>query len=283
MKHPCRTAVFRSFLSVLAAACLAAAPLILQPASAASSDWARSQGGDVRIVAVPPLADGTIPAVLDIRLKPGWKTYWREPGASGIPPQVTVDPATGITFAGLRFPVPKTFDDGIVRYTGYDRSVALPMLLRQAEPGSAADLRASVFLGICKDICIPVQADLTLSLPVGTAANPLEQARIDDAIAALPGAPAADLKVTATRVDAAAKKLEIAFVAPGGKAADAEIFLAGPAGFSFSKPTIHRSADGTFVADIPYRTPKNGALTGKSAVLVLRAGPRSMETVLAFE
>ncbi|WEZ84135.1 protein-disulfide reductase DsbD family protein [Rhizobium sp. 32-5/1] len=285
MEHPCLLPAFRRaaglLVTVLCLALLAAMP---REAQAGASEWVQVEGGEVRIVAARPLSDGTIPAILDIRLKPGWKTYWREPGASGIPPQVTVNPLSGIIFTGLLFPAPKTFDDGVVHYTGYDRSVALPMQLQQLKPGSAVDLKASVFLGICKDICIPVQAELAVSLPAGAAGNPLEQARIDDAKAALPGAPAADFKVTETIVDTAAKTLQIRFMVPDGTQDVPEIFLAGPAGFSFGKPLVKVASGGGFTADIPYRSSKKGGnLTGRTAVLVLRAGPRSIETSLAFE
>ena len=82
---------------------------------------------------------GRIQGVLDIRLKPGWKTYWLEPGASGIPPQVSLDPQHGISFSGLRFPAPKAFHDGIASYTGYDHSVSLPTFTKAARrPATSA-------------------------------------------------------------------------------------------------------------------------------------------------
>lgn len=37
--------------------------------------------------ALPPESDGTIKAVLDVDLLPGWKTYWRDPGEAGVPPR----------------------------------------------------------------------------------------------------------------------------------------------------------------------------------------------------
>jgi len=285
MEHRYPTPDFRRAAGMLVTVlCLVLPAAMPREAQADASDWVQVEGGEVRIVATPPLADGTIPAILDIRLKPGWKTYWREPGASGIPPQITVSPLSGIIFTGLLFPAPKTFDDGIVRYTGYDRSVALPMQLQQLHPGSAVDLKALVFLGICKDICIPVQAELSVSLPAGAATNPLEQARIEDAKAALPGAPAADFKVTRTTLDTAAKTLRIVFLAPQNKETAPEIFLSGPAGFSFGKPIVKAAADGGFTAEIPYHAPaKGGDLKGRTAELVLRAGARSIETPLAFE
>lgn len=265
-----------------ALATLSAYFFIVPAANAAQSQWVQSQGGEVRIVADRPEPDGTIPAILDIRLKPGWKTYWVEPGASGIPPQITVDPKDGISFSGLRFPAPKAFHDGIASYTGYDRSVAFPLSLRREKTGSLT-LKASVFLGICKDICIPVQADLHLSLPEGLAQNPLDRARIDDAVAALPMPPSDTFKVTAASFDAAENRLHLSLVTPAA-AMPAELFLSGPPGYSFGKPENVTAENGKVTAEIAVRVPAKGdALKSGSVLLVARAGEQSIETPLAFD
>ncbi len=255
---------------------------ITPAADAAQSRWVQSEGGEVRIVADRPEPDGTIPAILDIRLKPGWKTYWIEPGASGIPPQVTIDPRGGISFSGLRFPAPKAFHDGIAGYTGYDHSVAFPLSLKREKTGDLS-LKISVFLGICKDICIPVQADLDLSLPQELAENPLDRARIDDAVAALPMQPSDTFKVTAASFDAVEKRLHLSLVTPP-TATPAELFLSGPPGYSFGTPETVATDDGRITAEIPVRvSAKSGALKSGSVRLVARAGDRSIETLLAFD
>ena len=267
----------------LAALATLSAYFFMAPAAnAAQSQWVQSEGGQVRIVADRPEPDGTIPAILDIRLKPGWKTYWIEPGASGIPPQITIDPRDGISFSGLRFPAPKAFHDGIASYTGYDRSVAFPLSLKREKTGNLS-LKASVFLGICKDICIPVQADLHLSLPEGLTENPLDRARIDDAVAALPMQPSGTFKVTAASFDAAEKRLHLSLVTPAA-AMHTEFFLSGPPGYSFGKPENVTAENGKVTVEIAVRVPaKAGALKSGSVMLVARAGEQSIETPLAFD
>jgi DsbC/DsbD-like thiol-disulfide interchange protein len=251
---------------------------------AASSEWVEVQGGEIRIVAAKPQVDGSIPAILDIRLEPGWKTYWREPGASGIPPEITVDAAGGIDYAGIRFPAPKTFDDGIVRYVGYDQPVALPLALKRNRSGDLF-LKASVFLGICKDICIPVQADLSVALPEALVENPLERARIDAALEALPQPPDDTFKVASASYDPEAQSLRVRLSLPKTTTAQSpELFIAGPPGYGFGKPKMTRAADGSFNAEIPVRAPKKGgALKSGSVVVTIKAGARSMESPLAFD
>lgn len=265
-----------------ALATLSAYFFIAPAANAVQSEWVQSEGGAVRIVADRPEPDGTIPAILDIRLKPGWKTYWVEPGASGIPPQITVDPQDGISFSGLRFPAPKAFHDGIASYTGYDHSVAFPLSLKREAAGDLS-LKASVFIGICKDICIPVQADIHLSLPETLAENPLDRARIDDAVAALPMQPSGTFKVTAASFDPAEKRLHLSLVTPVA-AMPTELFLSGPPGYSFGKPENVTAENGKVTAEIPVRVPaKGGALKSGAVMLVARSGEQSMETPLAFD
>lgn len=268
---------------LLGAASLIGAFFLPFTAKAATSDWVTSPGGMIRLVAASPLKDGTIPATLEVKLNPGWKTYWREPGASGIPPQVTLDPAGGVVLERIGFPVPKTFDDGVVRYVGYDKSVAFPLTLKRTQADGDVNIRASVFLGICEDICIPVQGELTLALKDGVFDNPLDGARIDDAIAALPEPPSKDFAVTESRYDADKAMLHLALRLPTASA-HPELFLAGPSGAAFGKPEITMTGDAALSAVIPVRlSGKDRELKGKPIILTVRADGRSMETTLAFD
>ncbi|MEN9895034.1 MAG: hypothetical protein RIR97_886 [Pseudomonadota bacterium] len=118
---------------------LAGLPL-LHPvmAEAASSEWAQTAGGRMRLVALPPEQDGTVPAILQIELDKGWKTYWREPGAAGIPPHVTLRDGGNVSFSGLRFPAPMIFDDGKIRDYIYTQSVSLVLKAKRIAPGLSA-------------------------------------------------------------------------------------------------------------------------------------------------
>src|SRR3546814_19049068 len=66
-------------------------------AQAETTPWATNEGGRMRLVALPPDADGTVRGALQIEPKPGWITYWREPGDAGIPPHVTLSKPAGVT------------------------------------------------------------------------------------------------------------------------------------------------------------------------------------------
>ncbi|MDX0675014.1 hypothetical protein GOL39_03315 [Sinorhizobium medicae] len=251
----------------------------------AASEWVASPGGDFRIVASQPKPDGFIPAILEVRLKPGWKTYWRDPGASGIPPQMTLDPAGRVSLQSIRFPAPKTFGEGPGRYVGYDAPVAFPLTLKRTGNGGNVTIRASVFLGICEDICIPVQGDVTLTLKSGEFDNPLDGARIEKAVAALPERPSGEFRITNADFDAAAGMIRLKFVLPpDADAASADLFLAGPEGVFFGEPIFHDVQRAEGRADVPVKlSRKDRSIAGKPIALTLRAGSRSMETTLAFD
>src|SRR5712691_6120131 len=56
-----------------------------------ASAWDNAMHSAVRLVAAGALHEGGKPALragIEIRLDKGWKTYWRYPGDSGVPPRL---------------------------------------------------------------------------------------------------------------------------------------------------------------------------------------------------
>ena len=95
----------------------------------------------MRLIALPPERDGTVHGGLQIEPKAGWITYWREPGNSGIPPQISVAPGSVMTLTGVRYPVPKHINDGKVDDIAYDAPVILPLTFKAED--QAAEIRAT--------------------------------------------------------------------------------------------------------------------------------------------
>lgn len=80
----------------------------------------------MRVASLAMDADGVVRGVLQIEPKDGWITYWREPGEAGIPPQITPDPASGVSLTTMAYPVPKLIENGDITDIGYDHAVSLP-------------------------------------------------------------------------------------------------------------------------------------------------------------
>src|SRR6476661_4306539 len=51
-------------------------------------------------------------AGVEIKLEPGWKTYWRYPGDSGVPPTFDFSASDNVKEATVLFPAPVRFPDG---------------------------------------------------------------------------------------------------------------------------------------------------------------------------
>lgn len=150
------------------------------------ASFEKTQGGKVRVFLVEPQkAQGrneTQPisdydGVIDIRLDEGWKTYWRNPGNSGMAPFFTF--AQGNQYV-IDYPAPqllKTDGDWAFGYTGH---VMLPFKVFNV---SAGHLTGSLTIGICKSICIPVDVPFDFDLKNANgdgiiAAESWEKARI---------------------------------------------------------------------------------------------------------
>jgi DsbC/DsbD-like thiol-disulfide interchange protein len=253
-------------------------------AHAEMSNWVHNAGGRMRLIALPPDRDGTMRGALQIEPQPGWITYWREPGNSGIPPQITVAPESGVTLTAIRFPVPKHLTDGKVDDIAYDAPVSLPLTFSAKDASRPFDLKASAFIGICKDICIPFQSDFSITIGSPNQSRPEEETILRNAEASLPEKPSSQFKVMSYKLSEDSKqlRLQIALPTPGDTAP--EVILTGPAGYVFTKKLMSRREGGNFSTDIAIdKLPKNHQISGKSWSALIIDGDRAMETTLAFD
>lgn len=102
-------------------------------------------------------------AALQLTLAPGWKTYWRAPGAVGLAPIFDFSASTGIATVELLWPVPDVFLFGGMRTIGYHDAVTIPLDL--VLDGGPAQLTGEIDLGVCKEVCVPAQLTFSADLP----------------------------------------------------------------------------------------------------------------------
>ncbi|MGQ0682166.1 protein-disulfide reductase DsbD family protein [Bradyrhizobium sp.] len=106
---------------------------------------------------------------IKLSMKEHWHTYWRNPGDSGEPTQVTWKLPQGFAAGELQWPAPSLIRVGPVASFGYEDSTILLSRVtppRDARPGTTVDLAADVAYLVCEKICIPGEASVVLSLPV---------------------------------------------------------------------------------------------------------------------
>jgi DsbC/DsbD-like thiol-disulfide interchange protein len=106
-------------------------------------------------------------------LRDGWHTYWINPGDSGEPPRIDWQLPTGFQVSDIEWPHPVRLPlSSLVDY-GYEDQVLLIATVRPPDglrDGESTEIRAHVHYLVCREVCIPGQKHLELSLPVKTSA-----------------------------------------------------------------------------------------------------------------
>jgi DsbC/DsbD-like thiol-disulfide interchange protein len=104
-------------------------------------------------------------AGIEIKLKPGWHTYWRYPGDSGVPPAPDFSRSQNVKRATVQYPAPARFPDGAGGNSiGYKGDVILPVSVVLSDPAKPAVLRLKLDYAVCEKLCVPAEAKLELTL-----------------------------------------------------------------------------------------------------------------------
>lgn len=149
--------------------------LLASPAGPAaaeeSSPWAVEPHVRARLVAGAAAGGTGRWAALEMVLDPGFKTYWRDPGESGLPPVFAWQGSTNLDGVETMWPAPTRLEDAAGTANGYTGRLVLPFRITPHAPGQAVGLALQADLGICHDICIPVRIKLALELAPGEIAE----------------------------------------------------------------------------------------------------------------
>ena len=121
---------------------------------------------------------GTRMAALHLTFAPGWKTYWRSPGEAGIPPEFDWSASRNVGSVRLHWPRPQVYEISGYRTLVYPGELVLPVEIVAAEPGLPVTLAASVNLGVCDEICVPVSFSITADLSGASAPDPAIRAAL---------------------------------------------------------------------------------------------------------
>jgi thiol:disulfide interchange protein len=100
---------------------------------------------------------------------PGWHTYWRNPGDSGLPTEIAWDLPAGASASDIAWPFPGAMPMAHLINYGYEGEHLLPVTINVPNHLAAGDdfvIRAEAGWLVCEEICIPGDASLQLTLPV---------------------------------------------------------------------------------------------------------------------
>jgi DsbC/DsbD-like thiol-disulfide interchange protein len=257
---------------VLAAILLGGLALVSRPAAAAITE------GVTRLALVAASSahnGGPVLAGIDLGLAPGWKTYWRKPGDSGIAPRFDWSASENVAGVELLWPAPSRFDEpGDITF-GYRNGVLWPVRVVPEDPALPVTLRLDMHYGICSDICVPREAALELLLPSMPPDWQLTETasaeRLDAALARVPVPPTdPDILDVRWREDAA-PTLEVRLKECGADCTPPALIAEGPRNVWFSTPRVKREGDSVvYVMEVEVLSP--AMLDGKELTFTL-SGP----------
>ena len=197
------------------------------PARAASdSPWVDDIRSSARLIAGTN-KDGaaSLRAGIEIKLQPGWKTYWRYPGDSGVPPRFDFSGSDNLARAKVLYPAPHLFTDETGNSLGYKGGVIFPLQVTRKDPSKPVTLRVKLDYAVCEKLCVPAEARAELNVDVGSSA---QDAALTAAEVRVPKpVSAAEAGLTARRVNKAPKPLVAVDLKAGSNQAVA-LFVEGP-------------------------------------------------------
>ena len=259
VKMACFGTVLRRLATSLAAVVLGGAWVTLDAARVRLVDGGMTQGHRL--------------AGVQIELDPGWKTYWRVPGESGVPPLFDWSGSDNLKHAEVLYPAPTRLNDQGGEAIGYKDRVIFPVAVEASDPGKPVALKLDLHFAVCQAICVPAEAALSLTLPAPPAPD-AEAGLVGAAVAKVPAAAAGGLAVTAAslRPAPAGEGYDLVVRLEGSDANEADIFVEGFPDAYFGKPRPLEAAS----RSASYRLPVLGLkqpedLVGKTLTLTVGA------------
>jgi DsbC/DsbD-like thiol-disulfide interchange protein len=273
-----RSRFLRHIVQILAILLL---PRLVAPAQAAdASNWDRDAHSAVRLIGASMTNDGKAAyrAGLEISLDKGWKTYWRYPGDSGVPPRFSFDRSENLKAVEVKYPAPHRFSDGGGQSIGYKDHVIFPLAIEPQDAKRPVTLRLDMEYAVCEKLCVPAQAKLELVLSkartehdsvVTTAEQQVPQPR---ALGAKPG-----LSIVAVKREAP-DRVAVDMVVPNGATVD--LFAEGPSpawALPLPEPVADAPAGLTRFAITLDGLPPNETADGATLTLTAVAGGTAVE------
>jgi DsbC/DsbD-like thiol-disulfide interchange protein len=133
-----------------------------------ASPWDQASHAAARLIAGTTVRSAGmtwVRAGVEIRLDPGWKTYWRDPGDSGAPPTLDFSGSDNVKSVTVLWPAPERFPDGAGGNSiGYVGDVILPLQVAPIDATRQPAVHLKLGYAVCGNLCVPAEANLELAL-----------------------------------------------------------------------------------------------------------------------
>ena len=132
--------------------------------AADASPWDGDTRVGLRLLAGARTRSAVVRAGIEIKLAPGWKTYWRYPGDSGVPPRFDFAGSQNVKDVTVAWPAPHRFSDDSGISIGYKDNVIFPLHVVPQDHSKPVRLRVKADYAVCEKICIPAEGRAELLL-----------------------------------------------------------------------------------------------------------------------
>ena len=214
---------------------------------------------------------------LSLKVETGWHIYWRNPGDTGLPTTVEWQLPPGWKAGEIQWPYPEAFEFGGLINLGYEGEAVL--LVRLTPPsglknGDVASLRAKVEWLVCKESCVPGEAQLVSDIPLkagGAQMSSEHRALFEHARSRLPLA-TSDWRVQAT---AGEGNLRIHLAEPAWHRSRLEgvtFFPYEPSLIQYAPPQMLEKVEDGYRLTVALDTTHKGTISEVRGVVVAKSG-----------
>jgi DsbC/DsbD-like thiol-disulfide interchange protein len=224
-----RAAPYRASITIIALLSIHAMTVAARAQD--NSPWKKELHAAARLIAGAALKSfDTVwfRAGVEIRLDPGWHTYWRYPGDTGIPPTFDFGGSENVKSVTVLWPAPKRFADGTGgHFIGYTDDVVFPLRIAAQDATRPSSLHLKLGYAFCREVCFPAEADLDLALSSNSGATePLLVAAEARVPRRVPLGVAARLAIRSVHRERGDQRVVVEVAAPEGTPVD--LFVEGP-------------------------------------------------------
>ncbi|MEM9732537.1 MAG: protein-disulfide reductase DsbD domain-containing protein [Pseudomonadota bacterium] len=195
------------------------------------------------------------------------------------PPQLSFAGSKNIIGTKLRFPAPTSFGDGSYLSAGYTQSVTLPIAIEPLYANKSVMVKTQGLVGICSEICVPVQFSLSMDVGPRSVSKRDEAAALFAAKASLPGRAHAGFSITDVMLEEP-RLLHVKATIPENTQ-KAELFVTPPDGW-YLTPASAKQIDGRHVRfELPLNDiPTSANAANQSLTMTLVADGVAVEQVV---
>ncbi len=287
MKQSSQSRLSRPVARLLSAAALIAVAAVAASASEPlASAWLDGFNNKARLMAgrAATQPENQLYAAIEIAMPDGWKTYWRTPGdAGGVPPDFNWDASENLAAMRVLYPAPHRIVDKSGSTFGYKDRVTFPVEITAKDTTKPVTLRLKAAYGVCKELCVPAEAELTLVVPPA----PDVSEHITETLAKVPvKQPVAgrDPALAAWRVATDSGKPRLVLDVTDAPGTDNDAFVEGPEGVYLAPTKKVSTAAGRSVYELDLTDGIDlAALKGKALTVTMTAAGGQSEQAITLD